>query len=130
MTSHPGHDDWLQLIAATDYLADLERPGLTVADGIEEALRWWTDVYLDPDDGPNHAPPEVPWDDPDPLRTTVERLLSAVPAAGAYDGRALTDVLVDAISSWVRIMAIECNEGHTFTAPRPSSEFPAPTLVW
>ena len=126
MTTPVDRDDWLQLIAAASYLADLERPGFTVADAIEEALRRWTDAYLEPIEPTSPERPQVPWDDPDPLRTTLERLLATVPPGGSYDGQMLVDVLTSAVQAWVYDMAEALNDGHDFTLALargfPSSE--------
>lgn len=127
MTTPVDRDDWLQLIAASSYLADLERPGFTVADAIEEALRRWTDAYLEPIDPPSHERPQVPWDDPDPLRTTLERLLATVPPGGSYDGQMLADIFISAVRAWVRDMAEALNEGCSFASPASLiGWFPAP----
>ena len=125
MTNTVDSDDWLQLVAAASYLADLERPGFTVADAIEEALLRWTDAYLEPIDPISHERPEVPWDDPDPLRTTLERLLATVPPGGSYDGQMLVDVLTSAVRAWVHDMAEALNEGCSF-ASLVATGFPSP----
>lgn len=105
---------WLQFIAAVTYLAELERQGFTIADAIEDALRAWTDRYLEPAGGDELQPFEPPWNDPDPLRSTVERVLQAVPPAGGLDGVALTGVLVAAIEQWTRRWSDRVNEGQSF----------------
>lgn len=127
MTTPVDSDDWLQLVAASSYLADLERPGFTVADAIEEALRRWTDAYLEPIDPTWHERAEVPWDDPDPLRTTLERLLATVPPGGSYDGQMLVDVLTSAVRAWAHDISEELNHGHAFAPPTLSEKgFPPP----
>lgn len=124
MTTPVDRDDWLQLIAASSYLADLERPGFAVADAIEEALRRWTDAYLEPIDPTSPERPQVPWDDPDPLRTTLERLLAIVPPGGSYDGQLLTDIFISAVRAWVQDMAEALNDGRNFTVA-PARGFPS-----
>jgi hypothetical protein len=119
--------DWLQLVAATDYVAELERPGFTVADAIEEALRRWLQRYLEPIASSAELV-ESPWNDPDPLRTTLLRLMDAVPSAGSYDGVVLGDVLTAAVRAWVGDMADEVNEGREFATVSDVAGFPSPTL--
>ena len=117
---------WLDAASAVAYLAELARPGLTVWDAVEEALRWWTNQRLaPPDKDPGDGLVELPWDDPDPLRTTIEQLFAAVPPAGATDGYALSDVLASALDHWVREMAIQHNDGHKFAHPPPVEGWPA-----
>lgn len=125
MTTPVDSDEWLQLIAASSYLADLERPGFTVADAIEEALRRWTDAYLEPIDPTSPERPQVPWDDPDPLRTTLERLLATVPPGGSYDGQMLVDILTSAVRAWAHDMAEALNDGRTFSCTSATG-FPSP----
>jgi hypothetical protein len=44
----------------------------------------------------------------------MESLLSAVPPAGYDGGVNLGDVLTDALTAWLTVMAAEFNDGHTF----------------
>ena len=72
---------WLEIVGAVDYLSVTHRFGLSVWDALEEALRWWiTDRF---DQGTEPAP--LPWDDPDPLRSTLERVVGSVAAVGTLD---------------------------------------------
>lgn len=127
MNDRDARRDWLQLVAATEYLAELERPGFTVVDAIEEALRRWLQRYLEPITSPAELV-EPPWDDPDPLRTTLLRLMDSVPSAGSYDGVALADVLTAAVRAWVCDMADEVNDGHEFATVSVFAGLPSPTL--
>lgn len=76
---------WLDLVAATDYLSATHRLGMTIWEAVEEAIRWWTTDRLTlPGELPDGAFTELPWgDDPDPLRTSVERLLASTSEAAA-----------------------------------------------
>jgi hypothetical protein len=106
---------WLEVVSAVDYLTEMHRPGLTVWDALDEAIRWWTAELLDPRDGfTPSARYELPWHDPDPLRSTIERLLAAVGPADAPGGHPLPDVLRAALAAWVAAMADEFNDGHRF----------------
>jgi hypothetical protein len=109
---------WLEVVSAVDYLAAAHRPGLTVWDAVDEAIRWWTMELLDPRAGfPPHHGVELPWCDPDPLRSTIERLLAAVAPASGPDGAALPDALTAALATWVGAMADEFNDGQAFAPP-------------
>ena len=111
---------WLEAFSAADYLAGAHRPGFTVWDALDEATRWWTAEFLDPRDGfPQLRTVELPWDDPDPLRSTIERLLAAVPTPDTFGGVALADAFCDALAAWLERMADEFNDGMPFTTPQP-----------
>jgi hypothetical protein len=115
--------EWLEVVSAVVYLTEMHRPGLTVWDALDEAIRWWTAELLDPRDG--FAPAvryELPWHDPDPLRSTLERLLAAVAPADAPGGHPLSDALRAALTVWVAAMANEFNDGHRFTQPRSRTD--------
>ena len=91
MTTKPDADTGgvlLDVVAATDYLSATHRLGLTIWEAVEEALRWWTTDRLTlPGDLPDGDLSDLPWgDDPDPLRTGVERLLPAPAAPAAPTG--------------------------------------------
>lgn len=95
----------LDLVAAVDYLRRGVRPGLTVWDAIEEALR----------DG------EPRWDDPEPLRTALAGLLDRT--TGPVDKE-----LQAAIRRWVIATADRFNSGHHWPHPTPRRGFPPPAL--
>ena len=118
----------LDVVAATDYLAATHRLGLTVWEAIEEALRWWTTARLTlPGDLPDDAFATLPWpDDPDPLRTGLERLLACTSGAGGPDGMEMGTILHAALDHWVRQMAEQFNDGHRFAHPAPRHGWPAP----
>ena len=106
---------WLDVLGAVDHISETHRPGLSVWDALEEAIRWWSIDRLAPSDGfPDPILSELPWNDPDPLRSSIERLLAAVGPAGTTDGHALPDVLASALSGWVDQMATRYNDGHNF----------------
>jgi hypothetical protein len=104
---------WDQVVSATDYLRELERPGFTVWDAVDEAVRWWIVDHLSVD-GDTDDVPDLPWDDPDPLRTVLGELLSIVPSAGAPGGSALSAVLDAALVAWLGRTADRINDGHAF----------------
>jgi hypothetical protein len=58
-----GSELMLELVAAVAYFRRGIRPGFTVWDAIEEAVRW-------------HLGFEPDWNDPDPLATSLRRLAS------------------------------------------------------
>ncbi len=106
---------WSQLIAAVDYVAALARPDLTVTGAIDEALRCWITEHLDPTDCyAVETESLLPWHDPDPLRTTLDRLLGSVPAVGLPDGHRIAAVIESALCSWLSASANRFNEGHRF----------------
>src|SRR6516164_5016212 len=108
-------DVWLEALAAVDYLAETHRPRLTLWDALDEAIRWWTAELLDPRDGfPARRAAELPWSDPDPLRSSIEELLAAVPPAASTGAAALGDVFTAALAAWLVAMAEDFNDGHRF----------------
>lgn len=100
----------LDLVAAVDHLRRGHRPGLTVWDALEEAVRWATSV----DD-------ESVWDTPDPLANSLRRFLdqSNPPAADRLQG---------AVRRWVLAMADRFNSGQHWPHPIPRRSFPPPTV--
>lgn len=95
----------LDLVAAVDHLRRGLRPGLTVWDAIDEALR-----LGEPD-----------WDAPDPLRGTLTRLLDRT--AGPLDVE-----IQAAVRRWVLAAADRYNNGHHWPHPVPRRGFPPPTV--
>ena len=108
-------DVWVQLIAAVEYASTVNPPGLMIADAIEQALHQWINARLDATGVGADRLVAVPWDDPDPLRSTIEHLLDVVAPAGAVDGLVLNNVLSSAVENWVRRVADELNDGQIFT---------------
>jgi hypothetical protein len=100
---------WREAASAVDYLADTTRDGLTVWGALTEAITAW----MAGDDDEGHDA-HVPWDDPDPLRTALERLLATSPPATSPGGVPLGELLGAALASWVRERADEVNDGHPF----------------
>ena len=128
MTTPSGADTagvLLDLVATVDYLSRAHRLDLTVWEALEEALRWWTAARVTlPGDLAVRDFVELPWgDDPDPLRTTMERLLAAT---GGPDGVDLGAILTVAVDGWVRRMADLYNDGHRFAHPAPRHGWPSP----
>ena len=111
---------WLDVISAVDYLSRGHRPGLTVYDAVEEALRWHIAALVaGPDDRRAFAQAgDLPWDDPDPLRSALERLvLHQPPAVG--DEFTTTRAVHFALSLWTRRMADNFNDGCRWAHPQP-----------
>jgi hypothetical protein len=109
---------WLEVVSAVDYLAAVHRPGFTVWDALDEAVRWWTAELLDPRHGfPDRRPGELPWHDPDPLRSTIEVLLGAVAPAIGNDIPGIADAFTAALASWLAVTADEFNDGDPFGPP-------------
>lgn len=109
-------DVWLELVAAVDYLSVTHRLGMTVCDAIDEAVREWTAErrsagMLFPIDTA-----DVPWDDPDPLRSTLSELLDAVEPLDAPAGRTVGTALVSALDAWLDAAARSHNQGYAFTS--------------
>lgn len=104
---------WSEVIAAAAYVADIERPGFTVWHALDEAVRWWIfdrlSVGGDVDIGI-----DLPWEDPDPLRTTMTSLHESVPSSGAIDGCELSVLLDSALRTWLVRTADRVNDGHPF----------------
>src|SRR5690606_38342385 len=98
---------------ASNYLRELERPGFTVWDAVDEAVRWWIVDHLSVD-GDTDEVPDLPWDDPDPLRTVFGELLNIVPSAGAPGGHTMAAVLDSALVVWLARTAHRINDGHAF----------------
>lgn len=95
----------LDLVATVDHLRRGVRPGLTVWDAIEEAVR-----IGEPD-----------WNDTDPLHSALADLL----------GRATGPVSLElqaAIRRWVLAAADRYNDGHHWPHPTPRRGFPPPVL--
>ena len=107
---------WREVAAAVDYLAEIERPGFTVWDAVDEAVRWWIFDHLSVDGELGQALLDLPWEDPDPLHTTLLELFNTVPATGAVDGHALAFVLDSALSAWLDRTAIRINDGQRFSS--------------
>lgn len=95
----------LDLVAAVDHLRRGLRPGLTVWDAIEEALR-----ASEPD-----------WDDPDPLRTTLHEFLASTSGPADLELQA-------GVRRWVLAAAKRFNDGHHWPHPGARRGFPAPSI--
>jgi hypothetical protein len=95
----------LDLVAAVDHLRRGQRPGLTVWDAIDEALRTG----------------EPDWDDPDPLRSTLTTLLERTTGPVEVEIQA-------AVRWWVLAAADRYNNGQHWPHPAPRRGFPPPTI--
>lgn len=100
----------LDLVAAVDHLRRGHRPGLTVWDALEEALRWSTTAH-----------DESVWDAPDPLASTLRRSLEQAAGPAAV-------ILQTAVRRWVTVMADRYNDGHHWPHPAPRRGFPPPSI--
>ena len=120
-------ETWLEVVAAVDYLGRGHRPGFSVWDAVEEALRWYTaHLVAGDDDGlAAMAAADLPWDDPDPLRTALERLVAHHPPAD--DGEGTSAEAIDAaLTDWLRAMAHDYNDGRRFALPDRIHAIPSP----
>jgi hypothetical protein len=79
-----------ELVAAVTWLQRGAMPGLTVWDAIEQALRWRSGTDAD-------------WREPDPLRAALQIAI--------VNPRALSDVLAEAIRSWLTATSQSFNDG-------------------
>jgi len=101
----------LDLVAAVDHLRRGHRPGFTVWDALEEALRWTLPACDDAE----------PWNSSDPLRDMLRRFL---------DDPAATPARVQtAVRQWVTAMADRYNDGHHWPHPAARRGFPPPLRV-
>lgn len=96
---------FLDLIATVDHLRRGLRPGLTVWDALEEALR----------------ADEPDWDDADPLRTTLHAFLASTSGPADLELQA-------GIRRWVLATAERFNDGHHWPHPAARRGFPAPSI--
>ena len=123
----PTSETWLEVVAAVDYLSRGHRPGFTVWDAVEEALRWYTAHLVAGDDDAlaAMATAELPWDDPDPLRTALERLVAHQPPADDGSGTS-AEAIHAALTDWLRSMAHDYNDGHHFALADRIRAIPSP----
>jgi len=101
----------LDLVAAVDHLRRGHRPGLTVWDALEEALRWRLP----------RADTEAPWDEPDPLADTLRSFLD-------HGGTPVAQEVQAAVRDWVTAAADRYNRGCCWPHPQPRRGFPPPLL--
>ena len=121
---------WLDVISAVDYLSRGHRHGLTVYDAIEEALRWHNAALIagNDDNLAIAAAAELPWNDPDPLRSALENLvLHEPPATDEESGSA--HLLHEALTFWVRTMADQYNDGRGWVHPRNDGTVATPVIL-
>ena len=109
---------WLDVVSAVDYLSRGHRPGLTVYDALEEALRWHIGALVA---GYDEYPAgvergDLPWDDPDALRTALEQLALHNPPA---DDEQSTSAYAfhSALAHWARQTAAQHNDGCMWAHP-------------
>lgn len=123
----PPSETWLEVVAAVDYLSRGHRPGFTVWDAVEEALRWYTAHLVAGDDDAlaAMAAAELPWDDPDPLRTALERLVAHHPPSDASEGTS-AEAIHAALTDWLLAMAHDYNDGHRFALANRIRAIPSP----
>ena len=109
---------WLDVVSAVDYLSFGHRPGLTVYDALEEALRWHIDALVAGNDQYRAVVErgELPWDDPDALRTALEQLALHNPPADDEQSTSAY-ALHSALAHWLRQMADQYNDGCRWAHP-------------
>lgn len=117
---NPGcSEPWLEVAAAVEYLDATHRPGLTVWDALAEAVRWWVEEARSPEHF-GHDARNLPWHDPDPLRSALESLLTVAGPAGSLDGADLRDVMDGALCNWLDVMASTFNDDRRFATSWPA----------
>jgi hypothetical protein len=110
---------WLDVVSAVDYLSRGHRPGLTVYDALEEALRWHVDARVTDYDmraAVTHRH-NLPWDDPDPLHTALERIVHDHPPVTADESPVAAFVHL-ALAVWVTRMSEQYNASCPWVHPR------------
>lgn len=113
-------ETWLEVVAAIQYLGARHRPELTVWDALAEAVRWWIEGASSQNDMARGGR-TLPWNDPDPMRTALQSLLGSVGPPGTMDGHGLPAALDGALCCWLVSMAMEYNDGQSFTRPNGTS---------
>lgn len=114
----------LQLISAVDYLRRGLRPGFTVWDALEEALRWHNiELTTLANGAPQPGADEIRPNDPDPLLTQLRQLVDLVDTSD-IDAAPTTQ---QAVRRWVTAMANAYNRGHPWPDPTPRQSFPPPS---
>lgn len=108
---------WLDVVSAVDFLSRGHRPGLSVYDALEEALRWRTAWSIaDNDELTFPIVAEPPWEDPDALHTVVGRLALDHPPAISEEST-FGHVIHQALSIWATRMSEQQNDGHRWAHP-------------
>ena len=70
----------------------------------------------------------LPWDDPDPLRSAMERLVLHHPPA--VDEESTTSCAIHhAFKVWVDQMADQYNDGYKWAHPHPDRTMPSPLIL-
>ena len=100
-------DLWAEVVAAVEFLREVDRPGLTVWEVLDEAVRRWTK----PEDDDRSS---LSWTDPDPLRAAVEMLLLHVGSAFAYGAVPISTVFTAALRDWLEGARHDRNNGKAF----------------
>lgn len=105
----------LDLVSAVDFLRRGDRPGLTVWDALDEALRCWTAERVGLTEGaPDPELIQSGWDDPDPFRTALRTFL----AVATVDNETRLDVAFQqAVRRWGATTAGRCNDGEPWPHP-------------
>lgn len=105
----------LDLVSAVDFLRRGDRPGLTVWDALDEALRWWASGRIGLTEGaPDSDVVQGGWGDPDPLRTSLRTLL----AVSALGNEISVDLaLQQAVRRWCAALAVFHNDRDPWPHP-------------
>jgi len=114
----PSSQVWLDVVSAVDYLSRGHRPGLTVYDALEEALRWHIDALVSgyEEFSAMDERVDLPWDDPDPLHTALDQLALHNPPADDEQSTS-AHACHSALAHWVRQMADQYNDGCRWAHP-------------
>lgn len=116
---------WLDVVSAVDYLSRGHRPGLTVYGALEEALRWHTAALVEPRGATTFAEAsDLPWDDSDPLRSALERLVLHQPPC-IDDEPTVADALHRSLMVWTHRMSDRYNDGRRWAHGRSETGAPS-----
>jgi hypothetical protein len=100
-------ETWLEFAAAVEFVAEIERPDLTVWTAVTEALSGWIDA------GGTRSANGCPGGDP--LRVLLGQIIETTPEVGAPGGAPLDAILDAAMSNWSTMAAQRLNDGLPFT---------------
>jgi hypothetical protein len=92
-----------EFAAAVEFVAAVERPGLTIWCALAEAVGDWLDI----DAGRGCL-------DEDTLRSVLQQVLVTTPEVGAPGGVGIDAILDAAMSAWIDVSAKRINDGRPF----------------
>ena len=99
-----------EFAAAVEFVAVVERPGLTTWRALAEAVSDWLDIDIDIDVGRGRAGSR----DEDMLRAVLQQVLGTTPELGAPGGVGIDAILDAAMSAWIDAATERINDGRPF----------------